>query len=414
MAANSNNLNDPAWENIFRVMPIVQTVNKNGFFDITADDIKKYGKREPRLMSKMDFREQLPSIMKINKMAILAINNGTYRIGRFDPFISLIDTPQSKPALVQMPKRIITINPKDLAHESAMLDAAMVSGILEHSFGEKVDLTIRGRTRSPNFSFEFAGVQFPVSGVQIEVDGGYEGASSVNLVEAKIGGRSNISVRQILYPQLSWEHRIRGRKQIKSYLCFYQAPVLRFVPIAFKDGICVPDHTSEKCYIIEREARLDIKSIHEDAKADLPTAKAPFPQADNFETVLAMFTTVANADEQTMTKDELFEEFDVVNRQIDYYTNVLKWLGLVDIQNQMVRLTLWGRDVADMPHADRIKVLAETIFREPVFHFVLHHPEDRVPGKLFSRWKLMSNVTQQRRTQTVQAWIRYFKAQTEK
>ncbi len=126
-----------------------------------------------------------------------------------------------------------------------------------------------------------------------------------------------------------------------------------------------------------------------------------------------MFTTVANADEQTMTKDELFEEFDVVNRQIDYYTNVLKWLGLVDIQNQMVRLTPLGRDVADMPHADRIKVLAETTFREPVFHFVLHHPEAPVPGKLFSRWKLMSDATRQRRTQTVQAWIRYFKAQTE-
>ena len=413
MATSPNNLNDRAWSEIFHSMPIVKTVNEHGFFDITADDIKKYGKREPRLMSKMDFREQLPSAMKENKMAILAISNGTYRIGRFDPFIPLIDTPQSRPLRAKMPKQIITINPKDLAHESAMLDAAKVSGILEKAFGEEVELTIRGRSRSPNFSFEFSGVPFPVSGVQVEVDGGYEGKSTVNLVEAKIGGRSNISVRQILYPQLSWEHNVRRKKLVKSYLCFYQAPILRFVPIVFEDGRCMPDHANEKCYLIEREARLDIKSIRKDADADLPTTQAPFPQADNFETVLAMFATIANADEQTITKDELFEEFDVVHRQIDYYTNVLRWLGLAYIRNQIVQLTPLGRDVADMPHAERISMLAETIFSEPVFNFVLHHPQTPVPAGLFARWSVMSQSTQERRTQTVLAWIRYFKAQTE-
>jgi hypothetical protein len=42
---------------------IIERVNEQGFFDITADQIKKISKREPRLMAKIDFREYIPPVI---------------------------------------------------------------------------------------------------------------------------------------------------------------------------------------------------------------------------------------------------------------------------------------------------------------------------------------------------------------
>ena len=82
-------LNDDAWDTIFTELRIVEQVNAAGYIDITAPQIKRISQREPRLMTKIDFREQLPPAMRRENLAILAIANGTYRIGRFDPFITI-------------------------------------------------------------------------------------------------------------------------------------------------------------------------------------------------------------------------------------------------------------------------------------------------------------------------------------
>ena len=82
-------LNHDGWDEIFSALPIIERVNAHGFYDLTAVQIKDISNREARLMAKIDFREQLPRVMQSEKLAILAINNGTYRIGRFNPFIEL-------------------------------------------------------------------------------------------------------------------------------------------------------------------------------------------------------------------------------------------------------------------------------------------------------------------------------------
>ncbi|MBS1170397.1 MAG: Mu-like prophage protein [Burkholderiaceae bacterium] len=402
--------NHDGWTNIFTRLSIVDQVNSKGYFDISADQIKAIGGREPRLMAKIDFREHLPPVMAANQMAILAINNGMYRIARFDPFIDINPDVQVTPAQVRFPENIITLNPKSLANESAALDAAMVSGALEDVFGEKIALTIRGRSRSPDFTLNLARTDFPVSGVQIEIDGGYEGSRTVNLVEAKIGTRSNLSIRQLIYPQRAWECNIGHRKTVRTYICFYQEPILRFIPVLFANGTCRADHANERAFILEQKAHLDLAAIRVDASAKIPVADVPFPQADRFETVLAMLGVIANAEGQEMTMEALLDEFDIVQRQIYYYTSVLRWLGLAEAGEQFIRLTEHGHLTAAMSHAEKIQVLAETIFREPVFHFALHHPGESVPAKLFARWKVNSPSTQNRRMQTVRAWIKFFES----
>lgn len=403
-------LNHDGWDEIFHELPIVERVNTVGYFDITADQIKAISRREPRLMAKIDFREHLPGVMEKEKLAILAITNGKYRIARFDPFIQIESVSPVTPVSIPFPANIITLNPQKLAHEAAALDAAALSGILTQVFGEEVSLTIRGRSRSPNFNFFLNGIEFPVSGVQIEVDGGYEGPTSVNLVEAKVGSRNNLNVRQLIYPQLAWEQAIGHRKSVRSFICFYQEPVLRFIPIVYEGGQCSADHSHEIAFIIEPEAELDLQEIAVNPNADTPVLGVPFPQADRFETVLAMFSIVVR--EEEIAKEQLLQDFDVDPRQIDYYSNAMRWMGLVEMEQGVVRLSQAGREMANLPHAEKIRRMAEVIFREPIFHHVLRHGTANVPPELFKRWHCESESTRNRRLQTVKAWINYFEAFT--
>lgn len=404
--------NHDGWESIFAKLPIIKRVGTAGYFDITAEQIRTISNREARLMAKIDFREQLPPIMQEAGLGILAIANGTYRIGKFDPFIPISMETKVTPERIVFPSNIKTISPHDLAHESMLLDGALVSGLLSRVFGENVSLTIRGRSRSGPFSFTLNKLPFPVDGVQIEVDGGYEGPTTVNLVEAKIGARSNINVRQLIYPQLAWQRILNQEKTVRTFICFYQEPLIRFIPILFDNGQCRADHEHELVFTLEPEARLNLAAIAPRPDATTPVLGAPFPQADRFETVLAMLHIIDQEDE--IGKEDLALNFDIVPRQIDYYSSALRWIGLVNLKEATLHLTPEGRRIAAMTHAERIKALADIIFREPIFNYAFRHKTGEIPAKLFDRWECRSADTIYRRSQTVRAWIRYFESFVEK
>ena len=407
--SGGRSLNGPAWDVIFNELPILAGVDKDGHFDISAKEIKKHSGREARLMAKIDFKEHLPDVMKRNDLAILAIENGNYRIGRFDPFISIQPLSNKKSKFIPLPPHLLTLKPDALNSESAVLDAALTTGALEQVFGEKVILTVRGRTRCPAFSFQLGAVPFPVQGVQVEVDGGYEGKDTINLVEAKIGGRANLSLRQILYPHEMWSGKVGTAKKVRSYICFYQAPDVRIIPVVPGAAGWVPDHLQEVCFKFDKPSAFDIRSVV--AKATPPQGRS-FLQADSFDTVLAMFSTIAGAPEYGIEKDDLGAQFDIVPRQIDYYFSAIKWLGLAQTTEGRIELTDFGREVSAMSHADRLEALARIVFQDPLFHHVLHKPQVAVPDALFRHWGI-SGETRGRRVQTIRAWTKYFLEQTE-
>lgn len=66
------------WEDIFNDYDIINEINNNGCFIISANQIRPY--KEPRLMTKFDFSSQVPQIFKNNNLGILPITNGEYII----------------------------------------------------------------------------------------------------------------------------------------------------------------------------------------------------------------------------------------------------------------------------------------------------------------------------------------------
>lgn len=401
--------NGAAWEKIFREFDILGRIARDGHFDINAPQIKRYGDhREPRLMTKVDFREHLPGIMADNGLSILAISNGNYRIARTDPFINVTETLPSRITTVTFPNDLLTLTPADISSESNALDIAFVSGMLDQVFQEKTVLTIRGRFRATvPFDFRLNGISYPVNGVQIEVDGGYEGERTINLVEAKIGSRNNINVRQLLYPELYWRKRVGAAKRIRTFIFYFQEPFFRFIPFVIDGARMIADHSSELAFTFqEQEERFDLYAVEARERDDLVNLDAPFPQADKFDKVLAMLTAIDS--QGPVAKKELSLDFDIVDRQIDYYYNTLKFIGIADSDRENIWLNERGREFARFPHRKKLQEMARIIFSEPIFNSALKRGVDAVDTRLFSRWGV-GGSTIPRRKKTVRSWVEYFR-----
>ena len=80
----SKGRNDEAWEAIFERWDVPGTVEREGGFVISADQIREY--REPRLMAKFDHRVNLPDVFLQHSLAILPVTRGDYLIGPFEAY----------------------------------------------------------------------------------------------------------------------------------------------------------------------------------------------------------------------------------------------------------------------------------------------------------------------------------------
>ncbi|MDQ7061913.1 MAG: hypothetical protein Q9M43_12655 [Sulfurimonas sp.] len=394
--------NNQSWLNIFDKYKLLKQIKSDGYVDITADEIKAIDNKEARLMTKVDFRENLPTIMNDEGLSILAIKNGIYRIAKNDPFVDINEKITTKIIDISVPKDIITIDPFNIKSESGALDIAHISKMCENTFEEESFLSIRGRLRG-NLDFTIGSTPYNIDGVQIEVDGGYEGKNNIHLIEAKMGFKNNINIRQLLYPQLYWEKVINNKKKIKSYVFYLHNNIFRFIPYVYDGKIGYIDHSTEKAFrFIEPKTTLLLKDIKIDET--MVDINIPFPQADKFEKIQDMLFVISQND--CINKYELNLQFDIVSRQIDYYFNVLKWLKVCKEENECLILTRKGSAIINQPFKNRIEELAKVVFAEPIIN--LYYNKKHIPQHLFTKYNMNSQSTQNRRLQTVKSWIKYF------
>jgi hypothetical protein len=396
--------NNESWNNIFDRYNLINKINKNGFVNITSDQIKALDGKEARNMAKIDFREKLPSIMKNNNLSILAINNGIYKIARNDPFIDIKKEISTNIIEIDPPRDIMGIDPYSIRSESSALDISAISGMHDIVFGEKTQLTIRGRLRG-SLKFNINDIFYDVNGVQIEVDGGYESKSNIHLIEAKIGFNSNINIRQLLYPKLYWQSYINNKKIVKSYILYFYDDLYRFIPYYYDGIVGYVDHLEEKVFRFRPQlVDFSLNSIQiNESNID---NSVPFPQADNFQVINTMLILINQS--SCISKAELKSRFDIVDRQIDYYFNVLKWLKLSKEEKDCLVLTPKAKIILQKRFKERIKELAIIVFSHRITNAILNNKD--IDFKLFELYNIKSQSTVNRRIQTINSWLKYFKS----
>ncbi len=376
----SQSKNDAAWEKLFEAHHIIERVDSNGVYEISAMNINK--QREARLMTKFDHQIQLPTLFKQNNFTIQPNSRGTYLIGRFVSYQPIIDDEALEIEEIPFPPHIETINPENIYSESAALLCAYNAGIISRLLEEEVSLTVLGRMSTGRFSYLIndsrhgAPFEIKVNNSQLEIDSGFEGQRAFALVEAKNESVRDFLVRQLYYPYRLWKNKTT--KTVTPIFMSYSNDVFSFYVFQFEQE---NNYNSIKL-VSQKKYRIGTSDIElPDIVAVLSRAiivpepeDIPFPQADSFSRIVDLLTQLHGA--SVLSPDDITTNYAFDFRQTHYYTRAGMYLGLIERQQSREQgvsyaLTQRGSNIMAKKPQARSLTLVESILEHEVFNKTL-------------------------------------------
>lgn len=416
--------NDEAWEILFERHHILEHIDREGKFVISADAIKE--EREPRLMAKFDHRINLPQIFLDNHLAILPISRGKYVISNFEAYKEF---PKSEEKVweASLPDHIESLDAQDVHSEMIAINCAVASGIMADFFGEDtLYSTVSGRMGSGQFEFQINNTKMncptaiAVENAQIEIDAALEGLESLALIEAKQELSRDFLIRQLYYPFRVWSARIK--KPVRPVFLVYSNGVFTLYeycfeePCSYNSLVC----RKQKSYILGKpiQSIADLQLISQRTARVQDNLDVPFPQADSFERIVNLCELLSA---RAMTKEEITGKYLFVPRQTDYYTNALIYLGLAEKyydenHTLFLRLTENGNTVMRLPLYKRQYAFCEVILSHDLFRRVFNQYMDM--GDMPSKTEIVALMrgngvhdiggdTLNRRASTIAGWVRW-------
>jgi hypothetical protein len=324
----SDSKNLVAWKKLFDSLNIIETIHKNGLYEITATTINS--EREARLMTKFDNYNQLPEIFSDNKLGILPTSRGSYIIGQFDMFHKFETDPVPTEHL-HFHNTFETLNFDSITSEPMALSCAFNSKILDDFFEDNVSPTVSGRMGTDEFDFSINGFghNIQVDRAQIEIDGGYEG-EAFNIVEAKNFLSDDFVIRQLYYPFRKWEGLIN--KKIRTHYLTYSNGIFELREYQFTNreiynSLSLVKAKRYAIYSITFNLEVLQKLLDTTSITNEPT-DAPFPQADSVSKIFNLLELLNGANDNELSKEDITLNFGFDGRQTDYYLNACKYLGL--------------------------------------------------------------------------------------
>jgi hypothetical protein len=333
MATNPTK-NDKAWEELFLEFPILEEVNLNGFYQITAKAINKF--REARLMTKFDHETQLPKLFRDNNLTIQPISRSSYIIGRFDSYNKVNNSSNVEIIIVEPKKEIETIDPSNLYSESSAILCAYHAGIIDHILESPSDLTVLGRMSTGKFNYFIKtqksdkSLEIMVENSQCEIDAGFEGNDFFAVVETKNTSVDDFLIRQLYYPFRLWT--TKTRKKVIPIFMTYSNEVFSFYKYKFVDEKyynsieLVSEH---KFQITPNKIGLDELTEILNKTKIISEPQAPFPQADIFPRIVDLLMQLKISGNE-LTQEQITTEYDFNTRQTQYYTDAARYLGLLE------------------------------------------------------------------------------------
>lgn len=421
-----------AWQVLIDKYNILTEIYNNGFYKISSSQIKEV--KEPRLMTKWDSSEQLPTSLKNNKINILPDSRSSYVLSDFLLY-------QELPKLVEHVKNMAkvelpdlkTIDVNNISSKANAINVLQISGILEDFLELDSDDvlygTFNGRMSSGKFDFKVDTVGQIQLGVnvdraQIEIDGGFESNHWVVILEAKNVLHEDFHIRQLYYPYRTWESKVD--KPIRLIFSIYTNKIFRLMEYRFKDkgNYSSIELVGTKNYSLEDTSiTLDeIKDVY-DSIEDIEVisdnmngeSSVPFIQADNFERIVSL---LENMYDNPMTSEEIIELMKFTIRQKEYYFNAGKYLGLFQrIKEDKVTkygLTNVGVAVYKKSYKERqlelVKlILSHRIFRE-LFREIIETgmiPDKGRVVELELEYNVCSIDVASRRATSVTSWLNW-------
>lgn len=406
-----------AWARIAVRHRLEERLAQGESVQLSADEIKEVGRREPRLMTKFDTRESRPSLLA--RATILPVTNGTYVVLPGDGYHDLHDLPTAKRWPLPRAASDLRTLPWSTgpSSESQALDMALAAGILgDFLSDQRIYLTVRGRRRSPRMEFNFrceAQVERVIAdGVQIEVDSGLEG-EGIHLLEGKLGSRDNFHIRQLYYPLRMWMHEVRDKDVNAVFMTWsnrrFALRRFTFDPADDYHAIRLAEAVD---YVLDEDEELpSLAELLDRTAAEPLPDEIPFPQADDLRRVIDVVDAVGKG---CRSQTDIARVYDFDKRQADYYGNAAAFLGFLERGRGAFTLSDTGRRFVVSPLPRRNLLVAERVASLPVFRTALTRlleeramPEHGVVAELISEATGLSGATPRRRAATVLSWTEW-------
>jgi len=428
---NTRFKNNTAWEKVFTGCLVLDKIEESGECHIVADDLKKHGLREPRLMARMESKHDVPPVFKEHDLCILPCEaRGNYIIGHFEAFVNLDYSPEK---IEKYPTRVErtydTLDPCTVSKEPSAILSAFNYGILDKIAGDPaagLKMTNFGREFTADFNFSInnthggAPYNIHVNRSQLEMDGVFESEDCIINIEAKIGVKDDFIARQLYYPY----RLIRDQtdKDILNVFLTYSSGSI------FTHVFTVNDDQNYNSFRLVEIDRFDffeeisVKEVSELVNNAIITNEpcdVPFPQADSMQKVIDAIDVINHY--PGITDKDLAYRLSIVDRQGGYYGNACKYLGIVERRRQgnayQNYLSTAGRELLDLQPKARMLRIVELISKHKVFnHFLCEYLEQNHPPekKDIIDW-LIKNIdkmdedkdTPGRRASTVVGWIKW-------
>lgn len=368
---------DKYWTIIFEKLRILDKIKNDGFFIIQASEIKKY--HEPRLMTKFDYKDSLPSIFVENNLSILPITRGSYIIGDFDVYKKFEDLNVPVERL-EFPEWIEGIDYKNIYSEANAINCAYATKMFNIILEDKeVFPTFNGRMSSGEFEFNISDSSnnihsIKVSKAQCEIDGAFESRNKIILLEAKNNVFNDFIVRQLYYPYRLIKNRV-AKEVIPCFLTYYNNIFSFYIYEIGNDN----EYNSLKLKEVRRFMIDDFNITFEDVKDIVNMVEIveepediPFPQADTFENIIYIINRLYN-DLDYITKEQISIEIGVVSRQADYYSNACVYLGLAERQLRKKTITIsnTGKRLLEKRSTEKYLEIFKLILSHKAFNEVM-------------------------------------------
>ena len=418
--------NKKAWQLLFEKYNILEEINNNGYFKITAKQINEY--REARLMTKFDNSANLPELFKDNKLAILPITSNSYMIAKFQTYQEFEKTEDEEIIKINFPEYIQSLDYNNITSEALAINCAYITQILENFLDEEALVpTINGKMGSGNFEFKINKnegkneyVNVTVQNSRIEIDGGFEGVNSLALIEAKNVISDDFMVRQLYYPYRLWKSKIN--KPVRPIYMVYSNDMFNVYEYKFEndeDYSSIKLVKSKKYSIEDTDIEIaDIENIFNNIKSYTKEPRIAFPQADSFERVINLCELLS---EEPKSKNEITENYAFDERQTNYYTDAGRYLGLISKErkdrNIIFDLTDTGRKILKLRYKQRQLEYVKLILKHKVFYdyLKLYFERAEKPSiidtvdimKNCNLYNIKSESTYKRRSSTIRGWIEW-------
>lgn len=409
---------------------VIKSLNWNldgrEIYQIPSSQVKLLTGKEPRLVAKMDTREDLPEIFSSRGYFVLPVAANKYALVPGDGYHDLenIDLPPSD----FIPKREIPISIALKSGESAAIQTALYSGLLEQFIGTS---RLRPTLHNDKLSLKNTSIRYgnnwnlTVDGARVEVDAGFENHEEFYIFECKNWYRRqlrNFNIRQLFFPYLRAVSDLNSSDRDWKIRCFFlnvepDTGIYRFWEYKFLglndySGMDFVKHTS---YKISQRRHSKAESLLQNL-TQLPTVNTNYiPQADDAMKLIALLQGVAEGFE---TAEQISKRFRFVIRQSNYYGEAAEEMGLIErARGGKFILTSEGQEIARLQTDMAANELIKHIFTIPVFHEiaetvvrnktnVLDNDTILPITRKFSQGRY-NETTLLRRTQTITSWLNW-------